>query len=157
MKKCSYKGNYVRELALFSHISAGVPGTVNGLIKIFNDYGSGNFTLAEIIQPAINLAEKGFPLEENAAHGFDTNKKYFIKDSGSHAIFVKNTNNEVDFLKTQFKNNSINQQEYEKKLSEIDEWATGDIFIQKDLAKTLKRISKKVLKDFMAEKQQNLL
>ena len=38
------EGNYVRELALFSHISAGVPGTVNGLIKIFNDYGSGNFT-----------------------------------------------------------------------------------------------------------------
>ena len=142
------EGNYVRELALFSHISAGVPGTVNGLIKIFNDYGSGNFTLAEIIQPAINLAEKGFPLEENAAHGFDTNKKYFIEDSGSHAIFVKNTNNEVDFLKTQFENNSINQQEYEKKLSEIDEWATGDIFIQKDLAKTLKRISKKGVEGF---------
>ena len=32
-------GNYVRDLALFSHISSGVPGTVNGLIKIFNDYG----------------------------------------------------------------------------------------------------------------------
>jgi Gamma-glutamyltransferase len=71
------EGNYVRELALFSHISAGVPGTVNGLIKIFNDYGSGNFTLAEIIQPAIDLAEEGFPLEENAAYGFDNNKKYF--------------------------------------------------------------------------------
>ena len=88
----------VKDFDFVFDFSAGVPGTVNGLIKIFNDYGSGNFTLAEIIQPAINLAEKGFPLEENAAHGFDTNKKYFIKDSGSHAIFVKNTNNEVDFL-----------------------------------------------------------
>ena len=28
-----------------SHISSGVPGTVNGLIKIYNDYGSGKFTL----------------------------------------------------------------------------------------------------------------
>ena len=36
-------GNYVKDLALYSHISSGVPGTVNGLIKIFQDYGSGIF------------------------------------------------------------------------------------------------------------------
>ncbi len=29
------EGNYVKDLALYSHISSGVPGTVNGLIKIF--------------------------------------------------------------------------------------------------------------------------
>ena len=42
------EGNYSRNLALLSHKSSGVPGTVDGLIKIFNDYGSGNFTLDEI-------------------------------------------------------------------------------------------------------------
>ena len=39
------EGNYSRNLALLSHKSSGVPGTVDGLIRIFNDYGSGNFTL----------------------------------------------------------------------------------------------------------------
>ena len=135
-------GNYIKDLALYSHISSGVPGTVNGLIKIFEDYGSGNFSLEEIIEPAIKLAENGFPLEENAAYGFDTNKKYFVQDEGSNALFVKNTNNQVNDLKVRLENGEINQTDYEKMLNRIDEWKTGDIFIQKDLAETLKRISK---------------
>ena len=135
-------GNYVKDLALYSHISSGVPGTVNGLIKIFKDYGSGNFSLDKIIDPAIKLAENGFPLEQNAAYGFDTNKKYFVQDEGSNALFVKNINNQVDDLKKLLKNGEINKTEYEKMLNSIDEWKAGDIFIQKDLAETLKRISK---------------
>ena len=51
-------GNYSRNLALLSHKSSGVPGTVDGLIKIFDDYGSGNFTLDEILSYAIEYAEK---------------------------------------------------------------------------------------------------
>ena len=35
-------GEYDRTIALESHKSSGVPGTVNGLLKILNDYGSGN-------------------------------------------------------------------------------------------------------------------
>ena len=51
------EGNYSRNLALLSHKSSGVPGTVDGLIRIFNDYGSGNFTLDEILSYAIDYAE----------------------------------------------------------------------------------------------------
>ena len=150
-------GNYVKDLALYSHTSSGVPGTVNGLIKIFQDYGSGNFSLEEIISPAINLAEYGFPLEKNAAHGFDTNKKYFVQDEGSNLLFVKNINNQVSDLQERLNNGEINQADYEKLLSNIDEWKTGDIFIQKDLAETLKRISKEGIKGFYSGKTARLI
>ena len=126
--------NYVRELALFSHISSGVPGTVNGLIKIFNDYGSGEFTLEQLLQPAIDLADNGFAIESTAAHGFDSNKQYFIKDEGSKKLFIKNIDNVISVIENQFINDEISAEEYESMLSEVDEWKTGDIFIQKDLA-----------------------
>jgi gamma-glutamyltranspeptidase/glutathione hydrolase len=140
--------NYVRELALFSHISSGVPGTVNGLIKIFNDYGSGEFTLKELLQPAIDLADNGFAIESTAAHGFDSNKKYFIKDEGSKKLFIKNVDNVISVIENQFVNDEISAEEYESMLSEVDEWKTGDIFIQKDLANTLRRIAKNGNKGF---------
>ena len=60
---------YSRELALMSHKSSGVPGTVNGLIKIFEDYGSGKFTLEEILAPAIHYAENGHKINRNSANG----------------------------------------------------------------------------------------
>ena len=132
---------YDKNKAWFSHSSTGVPGTVNGLITIFNDYGSGKFTLQEIIRPALDLAENGFPLEEGAAEGFDANKKYFVQDEGSSALFVKNINNQVSDLLDSFNNGEINQVEFENMIENIDEWSAGDIFIQKDLAETLKRIS----------------
>src|SRR6056300_972261 len=142
------EGNYVRDLALFSHISSGVPGTVNGLIKIYNDYGSGKFTLTELLQPAINLADNGFAIEPTAAHGFDTNKSHFIKDEGSKKLFIKNNDNVITDLESKFSNGELSSEEYEKMLNEIDEWKPGDIFIQKDLANTLRRIAKSGNKGF---------
>ena len=149
--------NYDKEKAWFSHTSSGVPGTVNGLITIFNDYGSGNFTLEEIIRPAIELAQNGFPLEEGAADGFDANKKYFVKDKGSNELFVKNTDNKVSELLNSLNNGEINQIEYESKLENIDEWSAGDIFIQNDLAETLKRISANGINGFYDGKTAKLI
>ena len=62
-------GKYSRNLALLSHQSSGVPGTVDGLIKIFNDYGSGNFTLQEILSYAIDYAENGHAINKSSAFG----------------------------------------------------------------------------------------
>ena len=44
--------------AYFSHQAAGVPGTVAGLIHAQKRFGK--LTLKQVIQPAIDLAEKGF-------------------------------------------------------------------------------------------------
>jgi len=140
--------NYVRELALFSHISSGVPGTVNGLIKIFNDYGSGKFTLNELLQPAISLADNGFAIEPTAAIGFDANKNHFINDEGSKKLFIKNRDGVISDLENRFKNGELSLKKYETMLNEVDEWKAGDIFIQKDLANTLRRIAENGNKGF---------
>ena len=50
-----------------SGLAVGVPGTVAGLALAERKYGSGRFTLAELIAPAIALAENGFPIEGHVA------------------------------------------------------------------------------------------
>ena len=50
-----------------SALSVGVPGTVAGLALALEKYGSGRFTLADLLAPAIDLAEKGFRVEDDLA------------------------------------------------------------------------------------------
>jgi gamma-glutamyltranspeptidase/glutathione hydrolase len=50
-----------------SALSVGVPGTVAGLALALKKYGSGKFTLADLIAPAIDLAEKGVLVEDDLA------------------------------------------------------------------------------------------
>jgi len=51
-------GSVDQAKAYFSHQAAGVPGTVAGLIHAQERYGK--LTLKQVIQPAIDLADKGF-------------------------------------------------------------------------------------------------
>ena len=135
------EGNYSRNLALLSHKSSGVPGTVDGLIRIFNDYGSGNFTLDEILSYAIDYAENGHAINKSSAWGFDFYKHLFLEDKGSTEIFIKNYSLEMRQLREDVQNETIPEEEYIKKMRDIKEWNEGDIIVQKDLAKTLKRIA----------------
>jgi gamma-glutamyltranspeptidase / glutathione hydrolase len=50
-----------------SALGIGVPGTVAGLSLALEKYGSGKFTLAQLLQPAIDLAHDGFPLADDVA------------------------------------------------------------------------------------------
>jgi gamma-glutamyltranspeptidase / glutathione hydrolase len=50
-----------------SSLSIGVPGTVAGLALALEKYGSGKFTLAQLLQPAIALARDGFVLSDDMA------------------------------------------------------------------------------------------
>jgi gamma-glutamyltranspeptidase / glutathione hydrolase len=50
-----------------SALGIGVPGTVAGLTLALEKYGSGKFTLAELLQPAIALARNGLPLADDMA------------------------------------------------------------------------------------------
>ena len=134
-------GNYSRNLALFSHKSSGVPGTVDGLIKIFNDYGSGNFTLNEILSYAIDYAENGHAINKSSAFGFDFYKHLFLEDKGSTEVFIKDYSLEMRQLQEDVSNGTIPEEEYIKKMRQLNQWNEGDIIVQKDLAETLKRIA----------------
>src|SRR3981081_4064513 len=50
-----------------SALGIGVPGAVAGLTLALEKYGSGNFTLAQILQPAIELARGGFVIAGDLA------------------------------------------------------------------------------------------
>ncbi len=50
-----------------SALGIGVPGTVAGLALALEKYGSGRFTLAQILQPAIDLARDGFVVADDTA------------------------------------------------------------------------------------------
>src|SRR6188474_1998440 len=104
------------ELSQNGHLSSGVPGTVSGL---FESSKYANLSFDKLIQPAIDLAEKGFAISEKDARAFNGLKDQFQKYSTQTPAFVKN-----------------------------NEWKGGDTLFQKDLAETLKRIKKNGAKGF---------
>ena len=50
-----------------SGLAIGVPGTVAGLALALEKYGSGKFTLADLLAPAIQLAQQGFRVQDDLA------------------------------------------------------------------------------------------
>ena len=102
-------GNVIRGLSTESHLATGVPGSVDGLIKAHSEYGLLSFR--EVIQPAIDLARKGFPLNTEQASSLNRNREYFLKKNSKRPAFVSD-----------------------------NEWKEGDILNQPELAQTLERI-----------------
>ena len=109
-------GNAQTNLSQNGHLASGVPGTVSGL---FESHQYATLPFEKLIQPAIELAEKGFVITEAEARNLNNAKRDFIRYSLTTPDFVKDT-----------------------------EWKAGDTLIQKDLAATLRRISKKGLNGF---------
>ena len=101
-------GNVEDGKSLNGHFATGVPGTVAGL---FASAKYGKLSFAKLIQPAIDLAERGFVLTENEAISFNSIQKDLKEYNTVMPVFVKETG-----------------------------WKTGDTLVQVDLANTLKRI-----------------
>jgi gamma-glutamyltranspeptidase / glutathione hydrolase len=107
------QGNVVPEKIQEGILSAGVPGSVAGLIYALEKYGT--MKLANVIQPAINLAEIGFPLEYRLAQSFNS----YLGDLGKYESSIK-----------VFSKNGL-------------PYLEGEIFKQPDLASTLTQIKEK--------------
>lgn len=122
-------GDIIEGKSLDSYFASGVPGSVDGLLKAWRDYGSGNISRKELLAPAINLANRGFDLSHYEAERFNRNKELLSRHPETKRIFTRNDR----------------------------KWESGDIFIQKDLAKTLKRISRKGADGFYKGKTADLI
>src|ERR1017187_2243203 len=61
------RGNPDPKKSRDSGLAVGVPGTVAGLALAHDKYGSGKLSLADLIAPAIRLAQQGFPVEDDTA------------------------------------------------------------------------------------------
>ena len=104
-------GNFLPQLSQQGTTSAGVPGSVAGLIYALEKYGT--MKLKDVIEPAIKLAEEGFVLDYRLAQSINYNYEEFLKYPSSKKIFTKDGQPFVE----------------------------GDLFVQKDLANTLKLIA----------------
>ena len=109
------KGEVIDNMSLRTRAASGVPGSVDGLLKAWKDHGSGNISRRELLASAIALAERGFELTHYEAKRFNNNKDLFLNNNAAAKIFIR---------------------------EDRKPWKAGDRFIQKDLAKTLKRIAR---------------
>jgi gamma-glutamyltranspeptidase/glutathione hydrolase len=109
-------GNPLLNLSQNGHLASGVPGTVAGL---FASHKYGKLGFEALIQPAIELAEKGFVITAAEARSLNGSKSAFEKYNTVRPAFVK-----------------------EKA------WKAGDTLVQKDLAATLSRIRDNGMKGF---------
>jgi gamma-glutamyltranspeptidase / glutathione hydrolase len=70
-----------------SGLAVGVPGTVRGLAAALERYGSGKFTLADLVAPAEALARGGIAIEEDLADTLPRAAGRLGRDPATAAIF----------------------------------------------------------------------
>jgi gamma-glutamyltranspeptidase / glutathione hydrolase len=80
------KGELIEELSVKGHLAAGVPGTVDGMVKAHQKYGT--MAWAELVEPAIQLAENGFPLTKKEASKLNDERRDFIKYNTKRPEFI---------------------------------------------------------------------
>ena len=106
-------GNVVPGLSAKGHLAVGVPGTVSGMELALSKYGT--LKRAQVIAPAIKLAEDGFALDQGDIDMLHSATEEFKKDQDLRGIF----------------------------LNKGEPLQVGQKLVQKDLARTLREISAK--------------
>ncbi|WP_028357288.1 gamma-glutamyltransferase [Brackiella oedipodis] len=81
-------GNIIPGKSWFTHTAVGVPGTVKGLEHALKKWGT--MKLADVMQPAIELAEKGFRVSATLADALANSTDHLGKWDNTKAIFYKN-------------------------------------------------------------------
>ena len=114
MYKLDARGRPVGNASVESGLASAVPGEVKGLLYALENYGSKKLTRTQIIQPAIDWAERGVPVTVNLAQILKDNYGKLRKYENGLAIYAK------DGLP----------------------YEIGDKIINKDLAGTLRLIQK---------------
>jgi gamma-glutamyltranspeptidase/glutathione hydrolase len=106
-------GKYLPKLSREGALAVGVPGVVDGMVKAVEKYG--NLPLKETIEPAIELARKGYPLSYAQTAVLNEHDGVLQKYDGSTQYFVPSDTTR--------------------------DWNEGELFQQPDLARTLQRIA----------------
>ncbi|MHC2625250.1 gamma-glutamyltranspeptidase/glutathione hydrolase [Bradyrhizobium huanghuaihaiense] len=106
-------GNVIKGISTKGHLAVGVPGSVSGMEYAREKYGT--MKRADLLAPAIQLAEQGFVLDQGDIDLLRTATDDFRDDPASSAIFLNNG----------------------------QPFGVGDRLMQSELAKTLREISSK--------------
>lgn len=105
-------GEYNPRLSREGALASGVPGSVDGMITALEHHG--RLPLEVVMEPAIKLAEEGYHLSYIRASELNSAANNLSKFESSKEYFVKDDGSP---------------------------WKVGDLFIQSDLAETLRRIA----------------
>ncbi len=108
------EGKYVRDRSSVGYLAVGVPGTVKGFEMAMKKYGTLDWK--DVLAPAIALAEGGFRLTKKRAESFNRVRREF-------------KNGTAEFIKVFTK-------------ADRSDFGEGDLFTQRELAQSLKLISK---------------
>jgi gamma-glutamyltranspeptidase / glutathione hydrolase len=73
----------------YSGLAIGVPGTVAGLELAWRKYGSGKFSFADLVAPAIALARQGLIVDEDVADSLPLAAKALASHPSSARIYLK--------------------------------------------------------------------
>lgn len=106
------EGEIERSKSTIGHLSVGIPGTIKGFDLVLKTYG--RLSWKEVIEPAIRLAEEGFALTEDRASSFNRLSERYGNFTELIKIFSK---------------------------SDGTDFEEGDIFVQQELAESLKQIA----------------
>ncbi len=106
-------GEIIPQKSTVGGLAVGVPGTVDGMINALERYGT--LALELVMEPAIRLAEEGYHLDHSQARSMNRAANRLSQFEGSKEIFIKPGE---------------------------EPWQSGDLFVQPDLAETLKRIAR---------------
>ena len=113
------------DLSQNGRLAVGIPGSVAGF---FATLKYAKLPMEKLIQPAMDLAEKGFAITEKEASLLNNQMEYFNQHNQNPTVFQKK-----------------------------EKWKQGDILVQKDLAETLKLIQKSGEKGFYEGKTAELI
>ncbi len=80
-------GQVINGKSLYTHHAVGVPGTVAGMAQALQQWGS--MPLARVLQPAIDLAETGFPVSLTLAKVLQQEARSMGRWDATRAIFWK--------------------------------------------------------------------
>ncbi len=103
-------GHVIEGLSINGHLAAGVPGSVDGMVKAFDKYSKLR-NWKKLIQPAIDLAADGVYLTTSEARNLNRSRQRFLDYNTRPTRFVKD-----------------------------GEWSEGDLLVQPELASTLEAI-----------------
>ena len=102
------KGNPITSKSLEGPLASGIPGSVSGM---FNAHVYAKLPMAQLMEPAIELAQYGFVLTQKEAGSLNSVRDELLNLSSAPSAYTKNT-----------------------------KWKKGDTIFQPELAATLRRI-----------------